>query len=177
MFFIKIARSYLFTSASASFCPRFCFLLLSPRASLCPCPRFLLFPPLLPSILVPSQICFSTPQIYQSQFFSHDFSLPRHTLFAMKPCIASSIPVIWPCFVQRHTFSLTKVCIASRFGTVCSIVEACRRLPHAATHPFRHETVYRGQFSCHLSMFRAATHLFPHKSLYREQGCDGLLYR
>ena len=119
IFFIKIARSYLFTSASASFCPRFCFLLLSPRASLCPCPRFLLFPPLLPSILVPSQICFSTSQIHQSPFF---------------------FPRLFP----------------------------------AATHRFRHETVYRGQFSCHLSMFRAATHLFPHKSLYREQVWDGL---
>ena len=180
IFFIKIARSYLFTSASASFCPRFCFLLLSPRASLCPCPRFLLFPPraslypapvsicprfcfhlflpLLPSILafasIYSWLCFPLsssrarsasrhPRFTSSRSFSHDFSLPRHTLFAMKLCIASSFLVICLCFVQRHTFSLTKVCIASRFGTVCSIVEACRRVPHAATHPFRHETVYR----------------------------------
>ena len=83
MFFIKIAgHPCLFTSA-------LCF----PLSSL-----------LLPSILVPSQICISTPQIYQSPFFSHDFPLPRHTLFGMKLCIASSIPVIWPCFVQRHTF-------------------------------------------------------------------------
>ena len=98
------------------------------------------------------------------------FLMPRHTLFGMKLCIASSFPVIWPCFVQRHTFSRTKVCIASRFGTVCSIVEACRRLPHAATNPFRHETVYRGQFSCHLAVFRAATHIFPLNSLYRGRG-------
>ena len=41
------------------------------------------------------------------------------------------------------------------------------RLFPAATHPFRHETVYRVQFSCHLSMFRAATHIFPLNSLYR----------
>ena len=77
-------------------------------------PRFLLFPPLLPSIIAPSQICFSTPQIHQSPFF---------------------FPRLFP----------------------------------AATHPFRHETVYREQFSCHLAMFPAATHLFPHISLYREQ--------
>ena len=51
-------------------------------------PRFLLFPPLLPSIIAPSQICFSTPQIHQSPFF---------------------FPRLFP----------------------------------AATHPFRHETVYR----------------------------------
>ena len=144
---------------------------------------------MLPSVLAPdsfySHLCFPLsssrarsasrhPRFTSRRSFSHDFSLPRHTVFAMKPCIAGSFLVICLCFVQRHTFSLTKVCIASRFGTVCSIVEACRRVPHAATHPFRHETVYREQFSCHLAVFRAATHLFPHKSLYREQVWDGL---
>ena len=144
------------------------------------------FHPVLPSILAPdsfySHLCFnlSSPRARSAsqhprfrftsrRSFSHDFSLPRHTLFGNKLCIANSFPVIWPCFVSRHTFFLTKVCIASRVGAVCRIVEACRRVPHAATHPFRHETVYREQFSCHLSMFRAATHLLPHKSLYREQ--------
>ena len=185
MFFIKIARSYLFTSASASFCPRFCFLLLSLRASLYSCPRFLLFPP---RASLYSHLCFHLslprtrsasrhPRFTSRRSFSHDFSLPRHTLFDIKPCIANSFSVIWLFCVQRHTFFLTKVCIASRVGAVCSIVEACRRVPHAATHPFRHETMYREQFSCHLAMFHAATHLFPHKSLYREQGWDGLLYR
>ena len=33
------------------------------------CPCFSLFPPLLPSVLAPNQICFSTPQIHQSPFF------------------------------------------------------------------------------------------------------------
>ena len=72
--------------------------------------------PLLPSILVPSQICFSTPRFTSRRSFSHDFSLQRHTLFGMKLCIASSIPVIWPCFVPRHTFFPAKVCIAIRGG-------------------------------------------------------------
>ena len=105
IFFIKIARSYLFTSALCF--PLSSLLLPSIPVSASIYLRFciLLFLSLLPSILAPSQICFSTPQIYQSPFFSHDFSLPRHTLFAMKPCIASSFPVICLCFVQRHTFS------------------------------------------------------------------------
>ena len=42
------------------------------------------------------------------------FLMPRHTLFGIKLCIASSFPVIKPCFVPRHTFFLTKVCIASK---------------------------------------------------------------
>ena len=177
MFFIKIARSYLFTSA-------LCFPLSSLLLPSTFTPCFPLSLPQLPSVLAPasfySHLCFHLssprarsasrhPRFISRRSFSHDFSLPRHTLFGIKPCIASSFPVIWPCFVPRHTFSRAKACIASRVGAVCSIVEACRRVPHAATHPFRHETMYREQFSCHLAMFRAATHTFPHKSLYREQ--------
>ena len=127
IFFIKIARSYLFTSALCF--PLFLSLLPSifAFASFYSCLCFLLSSLLLPSlflsllqsILAPSQICFSTPQIYQSPFF---------------------FPRLFP----------------------------------AATHPFRHETVYREQLSCHLAVFRAATHLFPLKSLYREQVWCGL---
>ena len=116
-------------------------------------PRFLLFPPrasLYPATAsLYSHLCFHLslprtrsasqhPRFTSRRSFSHDFSLPRHTLFGIKPCIASSFPVIRPCFVQRHTFYRAKVCIASRVGAVCRIVEACRRVPHAATHPFRH---------------------------------------
>ena len=138
--------------SSASICPRFCFLLLSPRASLCPCPSFLLFPPRAslyscPSFLLfppraslypataslYSHLCFHLslprarsasrhPRFTSRRSFSHDFSLPRHTLFGIKPCIANSFPVICLCFVQRHTFSRTKACVASRVGMVCCIV-------------------------------------------------------
>ena len=146
IFFIKIARSYLFTSALSFhlFLPQSLSVLAFAFLYSCLCFSLFLsllpsifafasiyFHPVLPSILAPdffySHLCFHLssprarsasqhPRFTSRRSFSHDFSLPRHTLFGIKLCIANSFPVIWPYFVLRHTFFLTKVCIASRVG-------------------------------------------------------------
>ena len=97
------------------------------------------------------------------------FLMPRHTLFAMKPCIANSFLVIWPCFVPRHTFFLTKVCIASRVGAVCRIVEACRRVPHAATHLLPHKSLCREQSDMSSPDFQLAIQVFSIKRVCRRK--------
>ena len=160
--------------SSASICPRFCFLLLSLRASLYPCPSFLLFPP---RASLYSHLCFHLssprarsasrhPRFTSRRSFSHDFSLQRHTLFGIiKPCIASSFPVIKPCFVPRHTLSRTKVCIASWLGW---FVVSLRR---AGVFLMPRHTLF-GIIPCIASSFPVICLCFvPRHTFYRTKVC------
>jgi hypothetical protein len=44
--------------------------------------------------------------------FPFCFPLQRHTLFSKTPCIATGIASQWHTFMQRHTFSRAKTCVA-----------------------------------------------------------------
>ena len=74
-------------------------------------PRFLLFPPLLPSIIAPSQICFSTPQIHQSPFlFPRLFPAATH-LFPHKSLYREQSDMSSPDFqLAIQFFSTKRVC-------------------------------------------------------------------